>query len=169
MPTANKKSPQKSATSTRMGDSNENANKKVKGLSEGERDAIKARVQELKAEARASKDRAEGERAALAAINKMPAPYRALGERLHAIIKASAPDLMPKTWYGLPAYAKDGKVVCYLRMNPKAPYNDRYMNFGFNEAAKLDEGTMWVTSFALTDLNSSDEKKIAALVKKAAG
>ena len=143
--------------------------KKDKGLTEGERDAVRARVQELKVEARLSKDKAEGERAALAAIAKMPAPYRALSERLHAIIKSSAPDLMPKTWYGLPAYARNGKVVCYLRMNPKAPYNDRYLTFGFNEAAQLDEGTMWVTSFALTDLTAADEKKIAALVKKAAG
>jgi len=168
MPAINKKSTEKSATPTSGLGENTSASKKVKGLSEGERDAIKARVQELKAEARASKDKAEGERATLAAINKMPAPYRALGGRLHAIIKASAPDLMPKTWYGLPAYAKNGKVVCYLRMNPKAPYNDRYMTFGFNEAAKLDEGAMWVTSFALTDLTSTDEKKIIALVKKAA-
>lgn len=146
-----------------------NTGKKATGLTEGERDAVRARVQELKAEARANKDKAEGERAALDAINKMPAPYRALGERIHVIIKASAPDLMPKTWYGLPAYTKNGKVVCYLRMNPKAPYNDRYLTFGFNEAAKLDEGAMWVTSFALTDLTSTDEKKIIALVKKAAG
>ncbi len=143
--------------------------KKDKGLTEGERDAVRARVQELKAEARMSKDKAEGERAALAAIDKMPAPFRALSTRLHEIIKASAPDLLPKTWYGLPAYTKNGKVVCYLRMNPKAPYNDRYLTFGFNEAAQLDEGTMWVTSFALTDLTSTDEKKIIALVKKAAG
>ena len=142
--------------------------KKDKGLTEGERDAVRARVQELKAEARMSKDKAEGERAALAAIDKMPAPYRALGERLHAIIKASAPDLMSKTWYGLPAYTKNGKVVCYLRMNPKPPYNDRYMTFGFNEAAKLDEGAMWATSFALTELTSADEKRIISLVKKAA-
>jgi uncharacterized protein YdhG (YjbR/CyaY superfamily) len=148
---------------------NKSTSKKVKGLTEGERDAVRARVQELKAEARMSKDKAEGERAVLAAITKMPAPYRAMGEQLHAIIKASAPDLMPKTWYGLPAYTKNGKVVCYLRMNPKPPYNDRYMTFGFNEAAKLDEGAMWATSFALTELTSADEKRIITLVKKAAG
>ncbi len=137
------------------------------GFSEGEKAAIRARAQELKAEARATKDRAEGEKAALAAIAKMPAPYRAMGERIHKIITASAPNLMPKTWYGLPAYALDNKVVCYMRMNPKNPYNDRYMNFGFNEAAKLDEGNIWSTTFALVKLTSAEETMIAALVKKA--
>ena len=137
------------------------------GFSEGEKAAIRARAQELKAEARASKDRAEGERAVLAAIAKMPTPYRAMGERLHKVITASAPSLMPKTWYGLPAYALDNKVVCYMRMNPKTPFNDRYMNFGFNEAAKLDEGNIWSTTFALVKLTSAEETMIAALVKKA--
>lgn len=137
------------------------------GFSEGEKAAIRARAQELKAEARASKDRAEGERAVLAAIAKMPAPYRAMGERIHKVITATAPHLMPKTWYGLPAYASDNKIVCYMRMNPKPPYNDRYMNFGFNEAAKLDEGNIWSTTFALVKLTSAEEKMIAALVKKA--
>lgn len=139
------------------------------GFSEGEKAAIRARAQELKAEARATKDRAEGERAVLAAIAKMPAPYRAMGERIHKIITASAPNLMPKTWYGLPAYALDNKVVCYMRMNPKNPYNDRYMNFGFNEAAKLDEGNIWSTTFALVKLTSAEETMIATLVKKAVG
>lgn len=137
------------------------------GFSEGEKAAIRARAQELKAEARASKDRAEGERAVLAAIAKMPAPYRAMGERIHKVITATAPHLMPKTWYGLPAYASDNKIVCYMRMNPKPPYNDRYMNFGFNEAAKLDEGNIWSTTFALVKLTSAEETMIAALVKKA--
>jgi hypothetical protein len=135
--------------------------KKSKGLMEGERAAIKARVQELKA------DEANGESAVIAAIAKMPTPYRAMGERLHAIIKASAPDLAPKTWYGLPGYARDGKVVCYLRMNPKPPYNDRYMMFGFNAPANLDEGSMWPVTFALKELTAADEAKISALVKKA--
>lgn len=137
------------------------------GFSEGEKAAIRARAQELKAEAHATKDRAEGERAVLAAIAKMPAPYRAMGERIHKIITASAPNLMPKTWYGLPAYANDGKIVCYMRMNPKTPYNDRYMNFGFNEAAKLDEGNIWSTTFALVKLTPAEETMIASLVKKA--
>lgn len=144
------------------------ASKTSKGLSEGERDAVRARVQELKAEARMSKDKAEGEKAVLAAIAKMPTEYRAMGERLHTIIKASAPDLMAKTWYGLPAYAKNGKIVCYLRMNPKSPYNDRYMTFGFNEAASLDEGVMWPIAFALTELTPAEEKRISLLVRKAA-
>ena len=134
---------------------------KSRGLMEGERAAIKARVQELKA------DKADGESDVLAAIAKMPASYRAMGKRLHAIIKASAPALEPKTWYGLPGYARDGKVVCYLRMNPKAPYNDRYMTFGFNAPASLDEGDMWPIAFALKKLTAADEAKISALVKKA--
>src|SRR5215510_6470027 len=138
-----------------------NTSKKPKGLTEGERAAVKARVQELKA------DEANGESAVLDAIAKMPAPYRAMGKRLHAIIKASAPDLAPKTWYGLPGYARDGKVVCYLRMNPKPPYNDRYMMFGFNAPANLDEGAMWPITFALKELTAAEEASIAALVKKA--
>ena len=137
--------------------------KKSKGLLEGERASIRARIQELKAE----KSKAEGERAALAAIAKMPAPYRAIGKRLHALIKASAPTLAPKTWYGLPAYARNGKVVCYLRMNPGAPYNDRYMMVGFSEQANLDEGALWPIVFALKELTDAAETKIAALVKKA--
>ena len=145
--------PSKSAT--------RNVTQKSKGLMEGERASIKARVQELKA------DKANGESAVLAAIAKMPAPYRAMGKRLHALIKASAPALAPKTWYGLPAYARDGKVVCYLRMNPGAPYNDRYMMVGFSEQANLDEGALWPIVFALTELTDSAETKIAALVKKA--
>jgi len=135
--------------------------KKSKGLMEGERAAIKARVQELKA------DKANGESAVLEAIAKMPEPYRAMGKRLHAIIKVSAPDLAPKTWYGLPAYAKGDKVVCYLRMNPKSPYNDRYMMCGFNAPANLDEGAMWPVTFALKELTTADEARISALVKKA--
>jgi uncharacterized protein YdhG (YjbR/CyaY superfamily) len=141
--------------------------KKAAGLSKGERDAVKARVQELKAEAKANKDRAAGEKAALASIAKMPNPYRDMAKRLHALIKATAPSLMPKTWYGLPAYALGGKAVCYMRMNPKSPYNDRYLNFGFNETANLDDGALWPTSFAVTKLTPAEEKKIAALVKKA--
>ena len=138
-----------------------NVTQKSKGLLEGERASIKARVQELKA------DKANGESAVLAAIAKMPGPYRAMGKRLHALIKASAPTLAPKTWYGLPAYARNGKVVCYLRMNPGAPYNDRYMMVGFSEQANLDEGALWPIVFALTELTDTAETRIAALVKKA--
>lgn len=148
-------------------DTKKNTKNDGEGFSAEEKAAIKARAQELKAEARASKDRAEGERAVLAAIAKMPTPYRAIGERIHKIITASAPNLMPKTWYGLPAYANDNKIVCYMRMNPKPPYNDRYMNFGFNEAAKLDEGNIWSTVFALVKLTPAEETMISALVKKA--
>ena len=142
--------------------------KKPAGFTEGEKVAIRNRAQELKAEARGKMNKAAGESAALAAIAKMPAPYQALGKRIHAIIKASAPALLPKTWYGLPAYANmDGKVVCYLRMNPKPPYNDRYMTFGFNETANLDEGALWPIAFALKGLTAAEEVKIVALVKKA--
>jgi uncharacterized protein YdhG (YjbR/CyaY superfamily) len=141
------------------------------GFAEGEKASMRERAQELKAEARrgprASKE--DGESAALAKIAAMPAPYDAIGQRLHSLIKASAPDLSPKTWYGLPSYAKAGKIVCYLRMNPQPPYNDRYMTFGFNEAANLDEGTVWPIAFAVTELTADDEARIGALVKKAVG
>ena len=127
---------------------------------------MKARAQEMKAEARAKKNRAAGERDALAAIAAMPQPDRAMAERVHAIIADSAPDLWPKTWYGMPAYAKDGKVVCFFQSAAK--FTSRYATFGFSDEAKLDQGTMWPTSFALSELTPADEKKIAALVKKAA-
>jgi uncharacterized protein YdhG (YjbR/CyaY superfamily) len=126
---------------------------------------MKERAQELKAEARAKKDKADGEGAVLAKIAEMPEPDRAMAERLHAIIKASAPALSPKTWYGMPAYAKDGKVVCYFQSAQK--FKSRYATFGFNDTANLDEGTMWPTSFALKELTAAGEAKIGALVKKA--
>ena len=126
---------------------------------------MKERAKELKAEARASKDRADGEADLLAKIAEMPEPDRAMAERIHAIVKASAPDLSPKTWYGMPAYAKDGKVVCFFKSADK--FKSRYATFGFDEAANLDDGAMWPTSFALKKLTAADEKKIAALVKKA--
>ena len=126
---------------------------------------MKARARELKAEERASKDKAEGERAVLAAIAAMKEPDRVMAERLHAIIEATAPSLWPKTWYGMPAYARDGKVVCFFKSAEK--FNSRYATLGFEEAANLDEGAMWPTSFALTELTAADEKKIGALVKKA--
>jgi hypothetical protein len=137
------------------------------GWTDEERAAIKERAQELKPDARRGKraGKADGENAVLAKFSEMPEPDRAMGERLHAIIKASAPDLTPKTWYGMPAYAKDGKVVCYF--TPASKFKERYATFGFNDPANLDDGTMWPTSFALTELTAADEARIAALVKKA--
>jgi uncharacterized protein YdhG (YjbR/CyaY superfamily) len=146
---------QKSATSTTASD------KKFEGFTDEERAAMKERARELKAAA----GKADGERAVLAKIAEMPEPDRAMAKRLHAIIKASAPALSPKTWYGMPAYAKDGKVVCYFTAASK--FNSRYATFGFNDAANLDDGTMWPTSFALTELTAADEARIGALVKKA--
>ena len=140
--------------------------KESKGFTDEERAAMKERAQELKAEARANKNKADGESAVLAAIAAMPGSDRAMGERIHAIIKASAPALWPKTWYGMPAYAKDGKVVCFFQSAQK--FNSRYATFGFNDTANLDEGAMWPTSFALKELTATEEAKIAALVKKAA-
>jgi uncharacterized protein YdhG (YjbR/CyaY superfamily) len=137
------------------------------GWTDEERAAMKGRAQELKSEARRGKraGKADGENAVLAKLSEMPEPDRAMGERLHAIIKASAPDLTPKTWYGMPAYAKDGKVVCYF--TPASKFKERYATFGFNDPANLDDGTMWPTSFALTELTAADEARIAELVKKA--
>jgi len=126
---------------------------------------MKARAQELKAEARRGKDRADGELDLLAKIAEMPKSDRVLAERFHAIVTANAPDLSPKTWYGMPAYARDGRIVCFFKSADK--FKSRYATFGFEETANLDEGTMWPTSFALTELGAAEEKKIAALVKKA--
>ena len=135
--------------------------KKSKGFTAEERAAMKERAQELKAE----RDKADGESAVLAKIAEMPEPDRAMAERLHAIIRASAPDLSPKTWYGMPAYAKDGKIVCFFQSADK--FNARYATLGFNDAANLDEGAMWPTSFALKELTDAAEATIGALVKKA--
>jgi uncharacterized protein YdhG (YjbR/CyaY superfamily) len=126
---------------------------------------MKERARELKAEARADKDKAEGESALLAKIAEMQGSDRIIARRLHAIIKASAPALSPKTWYGMPAYAKDGKVVCFFTSAQK--FNSRYATFGFNDTANLDDGAMWPTSFALKELTAAEEAKISALVKKA--
>ena len=126
---------------------------------------MKERAKELKAEARMDKDRAEGERAVLAKIAEMLEPDRSMAQRIHDIIKAGAPDLSPKTWYGMPAYARDGKVICYFQSAQK--YNSRYSTFGFNDAANLDEGVMWPTAFALKALTAAEEARIVALVKKA--
>jgi len=140
-------------------------NKKSKGFTDEEQAAMKARAQELKAEARADKDKAEGESAVLAAIAALPEPDRAMARRLHAIIKASAPVLSPKTWYGMPAYAKDGKVVCFFQSAQK--FKTRYATFGFSDAANLDEDALWPVAFALKELNAAEEASIRALVKKA--
>jgi uncharacterized protein YdhG (YjbR/CyaY superfamily) len=137
--------------------------KTSKGWTAEERAAAKAYAQERKAEARGEND----ERAALAAIAAMPKPDRTLAERLHAIVKATAPALSAKTWYGMPAYAKDGKVVCFFKSADK--FKSRYATLGFEEAANLDAGAMWPTSYALTELTAATEAKIRALVKKAAG
>jgi uncharacterized protein YdhG (YjbR/CyaY superfamily) len=156
-----KKAAQNSAKSTTS------TGKTSEGWTDEERGAMKERAKELKAAARRGPraDKADGESDVLAKIAEMPEPDRAMGERLHAIIKASAPALSPKTWYGMPAYAKDGKVVCYFTAASK--FNSRYATFGFNDEANLDEGTMWPTSFALTELTAADEARIGALVKKA--
>ena len=139
--------------------------KSSSGFTAEERAAMKARAQELKAEARASKNRADGERELLAAIAAMKGKDRTMAKRIHAVVTAAAPDLWPKTWYGMPAYAKDGKVVCFFKGAGK--FDSRYATFGFNDVANLDNGAMWPTSFALTELTAAEEKKIAALVKKA--
>jgi uncharacterized protein YdhG (YjbR/CyaY superfamily) len=153
-----KKDVQRSAART-------STDKGSRGFTDDERAAMKARARELKAEERASKNRAEGERAVLAAIDAMREADRAMAKRVHAIIEAAAPNLWPKTWYGMPAYTKDGKVVCFFKSAEK--FNSRYATFGFEEAANLDEGHMWPTAFALTELTSADEARIRALVKKA--
>jgi len=147
-------------------DTQKSAERTTKGFSEEEKAAMKERAKELKAEARRENDRAAGESDVLAKIAEMPEPDRAMAERLHEIIKANAPALSPKTWYGMPAYAnKDGKVVCYFTAASK--FNSRYATFGFNDDANLDEGAMWPTSFALQELTATEEAKIVALVKKA--
>jgi len=134
---------------------------KSKGFTAEERAAMKERAQELKAEAR----RADGESALLAKIAEMPEPDRTMAERLHEIVMASAPDLSPKTWYGMPAYAKDDKVVCFFQSAHK--FKSRYATLGFSDEANLDEGAMWPTAFALKEFTAAEEAKIGALVKKA--
>lgn len=140
---------------------------KSQGFTDEEKAAMRNRAKELKAEARAEKDKAAGESAALEAIAAMKEPDRSMAKRIHAIIKDKAPTLSAKTWYGMPAYVnKDGKVVCFFQTAQK--FNTRYSTFGFNDSANLDEGEMWPVAFALKKLTSAEESKIAALVKKAA-
>lgn len=130
-----------------------------------ERAAMKERAKEMKAEARANKDRAAGESDLLAKIAEMPEPERSMAKKVHEIVSASAPELMPKTWYGMPAYARDGKIVCFFQSAQK--FNTRYATFGFNDTAKLDDGELWPVAYALKELTPSVEAKIRELVKKA--
>src|SRR5437588_12452062 len=155
------KDTQKSTKSTTAVD------KTFEGFTGEERAAMKERAQELKASARRAPraDKADGESAVLEKIAEMPEPDRAMGERLHAVIKASAPALSPRLWYGMPAYAKDGNVVCFFQSAQK--FKTRYATFGFSDKAHLDQGTMWPNAFALTKLTAEDEARIGALVKKA--
>ena len=162
MKTANKgtQKPPKSTTAT---------GKKPKAFTDEERVAMRERLQELKADARrgrGAKDKADGESAVLAKIAELPEPDRVLAERLHALIMASAPALSPRTWYGMPAYAKDGKVFCFFQSAQK--FKTRYATLGFSDQANLDEGAMWPTSYALTELTAAVEARIGTLVKKAA-
>jgi hypothetical protein len=145
--------------------SNATAGKKSTSFTDEEKAAMRDRAAELKAEARMSKNKAEGENAALAAIAAMKEPDRSMAKRLHAIIKAAAPSLSAKTWYGMPAYAKDDKVVCFFQSAQK--FKSRYATLGFSDAAKLDDGALWPVAFALKELNATEEAKISALVKKA--
>ena len=149
------------SSTTKKGKQPAKSTKKNEGFTAEEKAAMKARARELKANE-------DGETAVSAAIAKMSPQDRAIAKRVHDLVRAAAPDLTPKTWYGMPAYAnKDGKVVCFFRDAGK--FNDRYATFGFNDAAKLDEGAMWPTAFALVELTAADEKKISTLVKKAVG
>lgn len=149
-------------------DQSKSTAKKSQGFTAEEKAAMKERARELKAEARANKNKAAGESDVLAKIAEMQGTDRAIAKRIHEIVKASAPSLSPKTWYGMPAYAnKDGKIICFFTAASK--FNTRYATFGFNEDAQLDDGDMWPTAFALKKLTADEEAKIAALVKKAAG
>jgi hypothetical protein len=143
-------------------------NKTYEGFTEEERDAMKQRAQELKAAGRRGSraDKADGESEVLAKIAEMQEPDRVMGERLHALIKASAPDLSPRLWYGMPAYAKDGKIVCHFQ--PAQKFKTRYATLAFSDAANLDEGGMWPTSYALPKLTAANEARIGALVRQAA-
>ncbi|HEV3456744.1 MAG TPA: DUF1801 domain-containing protein [Thermoanaerobaculia bacterium] len=158
---APKKATQKSSKSTTA------TGKKPRGFTDEERAAIREHLQELRADTRRGRgvDKGDEENAVLAKIAALPQPDRALAERLHAIIKANAPSLSPKTWYGMPAYAKEGKVVCFFQSGQK--FKARYATLGFSDKANLDEGHMWPTAFALKELTAAEEAKIGALVRKA--
>jgi uncharacterized protein YdhG (YjbR/CyaY superfamily) len=135
------------------------------GFTDAEKAAMKERARELKAEERMSRSRAEGEKAIREKIAEMSEPDRSMAERIHAVVTKAAPGLMPRTWYGMPAYARDGKVLCYF--TPAEKFESRYATFGFNDTANLDDGAMWPTSFALAKLTAAEEKRIAALVEQA--
>ena len=152
------------ATTKKSAKSTAKAEQKYEGFTEDERAAMKERAQELKTAARRGKD-ADAEGDVLAKIAEMPEPDRVIAERLHALIKANAPVLVPRLWYGMPAYAKDGKVLCFFQSAAK--FKSRYATLGFSDEANLDEGTMWPTYFALKKLTAADEKKLGALIKKA--
>ena len=137
----------------------------TESFSAAEKAAMKERARELKAEARASRKRADGERAVLEKIAEMPEPDRGMAERIHAIVSEVAPGLWPRTWYGMPAYARDGKVVCFFQ--GAAKFEARYSTLGFNDAAALDDGNMWPASFALVELSEAEEARIAHLVRRA--
>ncbi len=154
-----KKDTQESGTSATA------AEQTSKGFTAEEKAAMKERAREAKAEARAQQDRAAGESDVLAKIAEMPEPDRTMAEKIHEIVKASAPDLAPKTWYGQPAYARDGKIVCFFQSSAK--FNTRYATLGFNDTASLDEGVMWPVAFAIKNLTAAEEARIVALVKKA--
>jgi len=141
--------------------------KNPKLFSDEERDAMKERVKEQKAEARRGAERADGERDALEKIAEMPESDRVMAQRIHELVKAAAPDLWAKTWYGMPAYTKNGKLICFFKSADK--FKSRYATFGFEENATVDDGTMWPVAFALTKLTAADEKKISELIKKAVG
>jgi uncharacterized protein YdhG (YjbR/CyaY superfamily) len=161
MAEAKKKNTRKTSTTGTVG------TKTSRGFTAEERAAMKERAKELKAEARANKDRAAGEKDVLEKITQMPEPDRSMAKRVHALVTASAPALSPKTWYGMPAYAKDGKVVCFFQAASK--FGARYATLGFNDTATLDQGVMWPVVFALKELTAAEEAKITKLVKKAAG
>ena len=154
-----KKDTQKSARSAAV------TKQKSRGFTDEERAAMKERARELKAAERADKDKADGETDVLARIAEMQEPDRNMTRRLHAILKASAPALAPKTWYGMPAYARDGKVVCFFQSGQK--FKTRYATFGFSDTATLDEGSLWPVAFALKELTAAEEARISALVKRA--
>jgi uncharacterized protein YdhG (YjbR/CyaY superfamily) len=156
---SSKKETPKSAKSTSA------INKKSRGFTEEEQAAMKARAKELKAEGRANKKKADGEKDVLEKIAEMSEPDRTMAKRLHAIITKTAPTLWPKTWYGMPAYAKDGKVVCHFQSSEK--FKTRYSTLGFSDMANLDEGAMWPVAFALKELTATEEERIVTLVKKA--
>jgi uncharacterized protein YdhG (YjbR/CyaY superfamily) len=142
-------------------------NSKSAGFSAEEKAAMKERAKELKAEERANKSKEAGEKDILVKIEEMPEPDRSIATRVHEIMKANAPILWPKTWYGMPAYAREGKVVCFFQSGQK--FESRYCTFGFNDSAKLDDGSMWPTTFALIEMTPGVEARIIELVKKAVG